>query len=278
MTVTTLAAKPTLSVTEKATFDLPAAEVWAIISNFGRVEDWHPAVAKTEIRQGVNNVPGVVRRLTFLDQGTLEEKLTSYEPQHFRLQYVITAGAFPVSNYSTTLSVKPGRTADTSEVTWAGTFSRADLSASPAPGKGDQAAIDAVTGVYTTGLHSLKEVVADQKAITHVIGLYGDGGTLGDSGTVAKAFHPSATMKFVRDAKLVDEPISAYLENYIKPGVVQDRKVYIDSISIKGTAASARLTLDYPTHQFIDYFNLLKIDDQWLIVSKIFSRVSKPAT
>ena len=83
-------------------------------------------------------------------------------------------------------------------------------------------------------------------------------------------------MKFIRAGALVDEPIEAYYSNYIKPGVVLDRAVTTDYIDIRGTAASARLTLDYPTHQFIDYFNLLKIDGQWRVVSKIFHRAPKP--
>ncbi|WPB58167.1 nuclear transport factor 2 family protein [Xylophilus sp. GOD-11R] len=50
----------------------------------------------------------------------------------------------------------------------------------------------------------------------------------------------------------------------------------IDYIDIRGTAASASLTIDYLTQQFIDFFNLLKIDGRWQIVSKIFYRIPKP--
>ena len=46
-------------------------------------------------------------------------------------------------------------------------------------------------------------------------------------------------------------------------------------IDITGNAASVKLTIDYETHQFVDYFNLLKIKGQWLIVNKIFYRIYK---
>lgn len=274
------AAKPSLHVSQKVQLPLPASEVWQLLHDFGRVQDWHPAVARTQITAGVNNVTGAVRLLTFLDGGLLEEKLTRYEPQDMRLSYIISkAYAFPVSNYSTTLSVHASPDDDKagqSWVVWQGDFSRADPSAQPAAGQDDESAVAAVTGVYTTGFRALEKMVTDRKSIQRVISYYADGGTNGDAQTVAKAFHPSATMKFIKESQLVDEPIEAFYKNYIRPGVVQQRTVAIDHIDIAGTAASARLTIDYPTHQFIDYFNLLKIDGQWLVVSKIFHRISKP--
>jgi protease I len=151
-----------------------------------------------------------------------------------------------------------------------------DPSPQPAAGKDDKAAIAAVTHVYTIGLQALKKQVAERKSIHQVISYYAEGGTRGDAQTVARAFHPSATMKFVKEGRLVDEPIDAFYRNYIRPGVLQQRTVEVDSIDIQGTAAAARLTIDYPTHQFIDYFNLLKIDGEWAIVSKIFHRIPKP--
>ena len=161
-------------------------------------------------------------------------------------------------------------------MTWHGKFGRIDPSPQPAAGKDDETAVSAVTDVYITGFRELEKIVFDRKLIQQVIAYYADGGTRGDAQTVAKAFHPSATMKFIKEGQLVDEPITAFYKNYIKPDVLQQRTVEIDYINIRGTAATARLTIDYPTHQFIDYFNLLKIDDEWKVVSKIFHRISKP--
>ena len=97
---------------------------------------------------------------------------------------------------------------------------------------------------------------------------------------VARAFVPSATMQFMKDGALQTVPIAKFFTDFIKPGVIQDRKVRIESIDIVGSAASAKVVIDYPTHRFTDYFNLLKIDGQWRIVSKIFHRseaAAKPA-
>jgi len=275
-TITPTAPAP-LQFTHKIEIDLEPQAAWKLIHDYGRVQDWHPGVANTEIISGINNQPGAVRRLTFLDGKTIETELISHEPQHLRLSYTITvSNQLPVSNYRATLSVLPSSDDKKSWVSWQSHFSRADPSAEPAAGQDDRAAIDAVTGIYTSGLDSLVKIAADQVAIRKIIAFYAEGGTRGDVETVARAFHPSATLKFVQDTRLVDEPIERYYKNYIKAGVLQQRTVVIDYINIKGTAAATRLTIDYSTHQFTDYFNLLKIDGAWQVVGKIATRLEKP--
>ena len=46
---------------------------------------------------------------------------------------------------------------------------------------------------------------------------------------------------------------------------------YATSIDVVGTVASVRLDTDNWTgHRFTDFFNLVKIDGQWKVVSKVF--------
>jgi hypothetical protein len=266
--------KPALSVEEKVELPLPASQAWGLIQDFSRVEDWHPVVAKTRITSGTNNTPGAVRHLTFLNGGTLEEKITAYSAVDMRLEYTITAGEFPVRNYSTVLCVE-AISPERSLVRWTGTFDRADESEHPVEGRDDKAAIGAARGVYSTGVNALAILAKEIRGIEETIGFYERGGTEGKPELVAKAFDPSATMKFARDGALVDVPIAQYFAEYIKPGEQQQRQLFIDAIHVRESAASARLTIDYATHQYIDFFNLLKIDGRWLIVSKIFHKITK---
>ena len=115
----------------------------------------------------------------------------------------------------------------------------------------------------------------EEDFIRETLNYYAEGGTTGNPQMVAKAFHPSASMKFIKDAVFTDVPIGVFFSDYIKKGTVQQRTTEINSIDICGNAAQAKLTIDYSSHQFIDYFNLLKIDGRWLIVSKIFFRKDK---
>lgn len=109
----------------------------------------------------------------------------------------------------------------------------------------------------------------DEAAIRATIQHYFDGGM-----TVRKAFHPTARMTFVRDS-LVVVPIEDYLrrveESAGKGGGWEQKR--IASIDIANTAAVARLELASGDNRVTDYMTLLKIDGQWLIVNKTFSRM-----
>ena len=98
---------------------------------------------------------------------------------------------------------------------------------------------------------------------------YLDGGTNNDFNTLKKAFHKNATMKFVGDQYKEVNALD-FFEKGMKPGPKQNRKTRIAYINVSGHAANAKLEIEYPTFTFIDYMNLLKIDGEWKIVSKIF--------
>ncbi len=119
---------------------------------------------------------------------------------------------------------------------------------------------------------------SDKQLIEETLWNYMDGGTYGDTTKMLQVFHASATMKFI-DKKtngFRDVPIAQYLDGVRRnAGVKANRQTKILRLDITGTAAQAKLELDYPTFQFIDFFNLLKTDGKWLVVSKIFYRLDK---
>jgi protease I len=116
----------------------------------------------------------------------------------------------------------------------------------------------------------------DQTAIRQTIQYYFDGGRAGDSVTLRKAFHPDARMLFVRDSTFTAIPIGEYItrvgQNPPKPGAVDSTKRRIVDIDVAGDAAVAKLELERPDMLVTDYMSLLRIDGQWVIVNKIFSR------
>ena len=117
--------------------------------------------------------------------------------------------------------------------------------------------------------------MTDRELIQQTINYYAEGGTNGEPETVAKAFHPTAFMKFIKAGEFTDVPIEEFFSSFIQKGKTQQRTVAVNYIDVTGNTASAKLTIDYATHQYVDYFNLLKIKEQWLIVSKIFYRIDK---
>ncbi|AXE21065.1 hypothetical protein DR864_26675 [Runella rosea] len=118
----------------------------------------------------------------------------------------------------------------------------------------------------------------DRQLAEETLRNYMDGGTYGDTVKMMAVFHPTATMKFVdkKTGTFRDVPIAQYLDSVRRnAGVKSNRQTRIVYLDIIGTAAHAKLELDYPTFQFIDFFNLLKTDGQWKVVSKIFYRLDK---
>lgn len=127
--------------------------------------------------------------------------------------------------------------------------------------------------ILATGLQAQE---SDLQLVSQTLNYYLDGGTNNDFETLAKAFHPTATMKFIgKEYKEVNA--LEFFKKGMKPGPKQNRKTRIVSVSITGNAAHAQLEIEYPTFMFIDYMNLLKVDGEWKIVGKIFYRKAKHA-
>lgn len=116
---------------------------------------------------------------------------------------------------------------------------------------------------------------ADYKAIEHILlNQYSEGCKQAKSELMKPAFHQQATMYSVDEKNnltggAVSDTLFVGIDEYFKPS--ENPKVAIAYIDITGTAASARVdTDDLNGNGFTDYFNLLKINGKWTIVSKIF--------
>lgn len=99
----------------------------------------------------------------------------------------------------------------------------------------------------------------------------------GDGNRMEKAFHPSATMKYI-DAKtneFKDVPIADFIARVKANTTKQERKIEIVSTNIEGNAANGKIKIETGNVIMYDYMNMLKIDGQWKIVSKIFTRINK---
>lgn len=97
---------------------------------------------------------------------------------------------------------------------------------------------------------------------------------------VRKAFDLAAHMQFVdpESGEFKKVPITEYIARLApvvkeEPGKAWKRE--IRSIDISGNAAQAKIRNDAVTMTIYDYMTLLKINGEWKIVSKVFSRESK---
>jgi protease I len=119
-----------------------------------------------------------------------------------------------------------------------------------------------------TDLKTMQEI---QTVLTY----YLDGGTNGDSLMFSKAFVPDGQMRYMRNDTIFNVSLKDFMARARNNGVKQERKTKIESIQVFGNAASAKLTIEYPTFYFHDIMSLLKTREGWKIVGKIFYREDK---
>jgi hypothetical protein len=133
-------------------------------------------------------------------------------------------------------------------------------------------------GKSTTRRSIMSTRCPELASIRKVIDLYIDGVQNGNLEAMVQAFHPQSSMFGYKGKDLFITPIQG-LYDYIagttppaKAGAVG--KAYtctITSISVVGNAASVEMAMDgYHEHDFTDFFQLLKVDGRWWIVSKLF--------
>lgn len=145
-----LAADHTLKVRKTVEVSADAAKTWKAVKDFGGLHTWHPAVEKTDIKSGGDNKVGTVRVLTLKGGGTITETLTAHSDKKRSLSYRIDDSPLPVTDYQSTLTVKPSDSAGKATVIWRATFK-----AKQGSKKAD--AQKTMDGVFAAGLDNLKK-------------------------------------------------------------------------------------------------------------------------
>jgi hypothetical protein len=99
----------------------------------------------------------------------------------------------------------------------------------------------------------------------------------GDGNRMEIAFHPSATMNYIdyKTGEFKDVPIAEFIARVKSNTSKTERTIEIVSMNIEGNAAQAKIKIETDKVFMYDYMNLLKINGEWKIVSKIFSRKDK---
>lgn len=156
-----MGAAPTLHTSKTIVINASASKVWDLTKDFGGLNNWHPALASDAIVEGTDNTVGAVRLLTLKGGGTIKEKLLAYNAAGRTFKYAILEGVIPVSDYTSTFVVTSAGKGKSS-VTWSGRFKRKNVGDNPADNENDKAAVDAINGVYQSGLDNLKKIAEAQ--------------------------------------------------------------------------------------------------------------------
>ena len=134
-----------ISISMKTQINAPAADVWAVISDFNALPKYVAAAVESKVDgEGV----GTVRTLTLPDGALLRERLEQLDADGMSLQYSILDGPLPVADYLSTMKVTPSE--DGCELEWSCEFNAA--------GASDEDARTAMTGIYQMGFDGLAKL------------------------------------------------------------------------------------------------------------------------
>jgi|GEM_PF-171754 len=157
------------------------------------------------------------------------------------------------------------------------TFFKTFLFAAIVSGLGAAAqAADPQGGQQTAGSKTISKptYVKDYQAITQVLNKYIDGCKQARSSIMKPAFSENATIFSVNaKGKLTGGPIQELFDAIDNPPFLPspEAQSVIVKVDIVGTAASARIdSNDVSGFSFSDFFNLLKVEGKWMIISKIY--------
>lgn len=135
-----------------------------------------------------------------------------------------------------------------------------------------------VLGLLSAPAFAATPDAAEAAAVRIPLESYLQGHATGDGTYMRKAFLPTAHIEGIRDGKFVSWTVDEYAAGFKGAPAADEarRKRSIDEVDVSGDAAMARVTLDYPAGTFTDYFVLLKVDGEWKIANKVWTRQPKP--
>ncbi|RFF28250.1 MULTISPECIES: nuclear transport factor 2 family protein [unclassified Wenzhouxiangella] len=111
----------------------------------------------------------------------------------------------------------------------------------------------------------------DIRQIETLMDTYIEGGRTGSVETLRPIFHELATICGHVGPDLFAGPIEMFYDWHTENGPAADLEADDIRIDIEGTAATAPIELhNWTGHRFTDFFTLVRIEDGWQIMSKVF--------
>ena len=132
------------TISRSADVAAPVSAVWSLIGPFCAIKDWLPPVGQC-IEDGKSPATRIL--VTKDGKAAFVETQTARSEAEHSYSYKFLSSPLPLSNYKSTIKVT-AKADGTSTVTWSGAYT-------PVHGK-EQAASDALGGVYEAGLSEIK--------------------------------------------------------------------------------------------------------------------------
>jgi Putative lumazine-binding len=118
----------------------------------------------------------------------------------------------------------------------------------------------------------IAQAQSEDEGIKTCLNNYLEGITKGDTARLNRAFHPSALLKTVssQSGKVQDFQVKSFVAKTPAGGLQASTRIL--SYNYAGIAASAAVELSMTDFKYIDLLSLLKVNGEWKIVCRVFSR------
>lgn len=128
---------------------VPASKAWATLSSFRNIE----AISPIERSETIGEGAGATRTCFMPDGATIYEELNKVENSSMEMQYIITKGPFPVTDYVSDIKVEA--LGDSScKITWGCRFNTSE--------EDKVAMIELFEGFYSVIIDSLETMIKSQ--------------------------------------------------------------------------------------------------------------------
>ena len=122
---------------------------------------------------------------------------------------------------------------------------------------------------------------SEDEAVKMCVNNYLEGAFKGDATRMGLAFHPTAVLKSINKTTgaLQDMPVSKFVSS-MPAGGMQARgatSTKIVSYSYIGSTALATVEIQFADNKFIDLLSMLKLGNEWKIVSRVYNQVDLDA-
>jgi ketosteroid isomerase-like protein len=119
--------------------------------------------------------------------------------------------------------------------------------------------------------------IAAEEGIRRTVMAYFDGVTNNDAARLDAAFHTDAQLSTSNNkGQLYHTSYQEWRKFTAEPaGDTTGKNNRIVNIELRGNAAVATTVLDWPTVRYVDYLSMVKVGEEWKIMSKIWSAQKK---
>lgn len=139
------------------------------------------------------------------------------------------------------------------------------------------ATILAVLGAGHTSQLAAQKQDTHEEAIRAVVSRYFHGLKFNDVASLRSAFWSDAKLLFVKkDGSLGQLSQNEWYAMFASSaGKEEEVDLRIVNIDVSGNAASVKVVETYPKSIYIDYLNLLQLNNKWTIVNKVYTSRSR---